>query len=669
MKTSFKLIFTSILLFLSSLVIMAQDDNIDHQAPTLQVGLNGLSFGKGDLDAQLIMEIIADKQSEVKLKIIQNMFLDNLENSGGTVYNYGSNLLKVMIEETNQETRTRLALENTVNLVFAYSFSQYMLKTDNKVVDSLLKSFELKRLDINQSINYPFSYKKKCFSKRKKRITTLPDIDTKEKNKDNFYALILDISSEVIRNNSRLKELGLMRISYSTSYEYLNKYRILEKERTKTSDDSIRWERAKELYKLMEGKLDSTISYVGVLNHFAKSYSFDQNILSMDILNDSIYNTILNDSINKEIKNTITKISDKWVIVNDSISSKAIKELYYCNELITRIQKNYSMDSKLQKLSDIIFLLNNKVIPLLQKNSKYNPDLFEKITEIEKTVDVLAQKILEKDSITFKNINPEQIQGFIKLVSTIYEFDRSTTYSDYLNLLSDIDNLFINQKIKTALSSLNSYVKNNVVIKKDMNGKEVIDFNIESFLNRISTTSSDKIRRFQFHFTVGANNVYFVDELTFSDGTKINNNSFISEKIGIKYKIINRGAWLPKNIGESYGSLGFGYVKTTPPKEPLVSNIHLLIYGSGILYNITTTSTNENFNYPIIGSGIGLTFYNALDLNLTIGLPLQSNLDFNQNFAISRSFIGLGFDIQFAEYINHLGQKRKNKLSQKRLSK
>lgn len=666
MKTTIKLIFTSTFLLLTSFVLTAQDNNIEHQTPTLQLGLNGLSFAKGDLDAQLIMEIIAEKQSEVKLKIVQNMFLKNLKNSGGTVYNYGSNLLKVMVEEQNQEIRTRLVLENTVNLVFAYSFAEYIRNLKDNNINIILKDLYINALD---STNKRIKIKEHCIL----RWRAVQDITPDDTLRDEFYALLLDISSEVIRNNSRLKELGLMRISYSTSYEYLNKYKILENnylgnKKTKSIEDTTKWECAKELYDLMEKKLDTITSYVGVLNHFAKNQSFDQDIFLPNKSIKTTYDTILNKSINKEIKNTITKISNNWHLENDSVSSIAIKELYYCNELITRIQKNYSIDSKSQKLSDIIFLLNNKVIPLLQKNLKYNPDLFEKITEIEGTVDVLAQNFLKSDSTTFKNNKSEQIQGFIKLVSTLYEFDKAPTYSDYLNLLSDIDNLFTNQEIKTALSSLNSYVKNNVVINKDVNGKEVIDFNIESFLQKLSTTSSDRIRRFQFHFTVGANNVFFLNELNFSDGTKINNNSFISEKIGIKFKIINQGAWTPKNIGESYGSIGFRYIKTTPPKEPLVSNIHLLVYGSGILYNITTTSTNKNFNYPIVGSGFGLTFYNALDVNLTIGLPLQSGLNFKQNFAISRSFIGLGFDIQFAEYINHLGKKRKNNLNQKRLS-
>ena len=52
-----------------------------HEAssPTLQVGLSGLSFQRGDLDAALITQIIAEKQKEVQARLVQNMLLSNIK--------------------------------------------------------------------------------------------------------------------------------------------------------------------------------------------------------------------------------------------------------------------------------------------------------------------------------------------------------------------------------------------------------------------------------------------------------------------------------------------------------------------------------------------------------------------------------------------------------------
>ena len=99
------------------------------------------------------------------------------------------------------------------------------------------------------------------------------------------------------------------------------------------------------------------------------------------------------------------------------------------------------------------------------------------------------------------------------------------------------------------------------------------------------------------------------------------------------------------------------------PKEPIISNWHLIAYGSGILYNLVNTKTLKEFNMPIIGIGSGLTFYNGLDFNISWGVPIMAS----KPISSSNGFWNVGFDIQFIEYYDRLMEKRKNNQIQKRL--
>ncbi|MCA6391898.1 MAG: hypothetical protein IM607_10975, partial [Cytophagales bacterium] len=95
-------------------------------------------------------------------------------------------------------------------------------------------------------------------------------------------------------------------------------------------------------------------------------------------------------------------------------------------------------------------------------------------------------------------------------------------------------------------------------------------------------------------------------------------------------------------------------------------NVHLLLYGSGLLYNLTNTGTTSNFNSPLIGIGAGVTFFNDLDFNISWGTPVVKDKPFLDNSL--PTYFNVGFDIQFFEYYNRLQQKRKANQTQKKLA-
>ena len=56
---------------------------------------------------------------------------------------------------------------------------------------------------------------------------------------------------------------------------------------------------------------------------------------------------------------------------------------------------------------------------------------------------------------------------------------------------------------------------------------------------------------------------------------------------------------------------------------PIISDFYLFAYGSGLLYNIADLTTEgDHFNNSMVGIGVGLAFFNALDVNIWRASPM-----------------------------------------------
>lgn len=710
-----------ILFILLAVNISAQE--IEHQAPTLQVGLDGLNFTKGTLDPEVIARIIAEKQSEIKIKVIQNSFLKKIYGSGGTIYNYADNIIKGVLEEPDTDIRTRKIMESTVNLVFVYAFADFYLKksaTDSDIkskLQALAIGYDLDSLkDFSRGLKYKGLLANYNDSILKSNKNVYEGLSTKEStnkiknNLNNFVSLIIDISSEVIRDNEKLSDLGLMRVSYSNNYDYLNMFNIQKKYYEYYKDENAIYNKdnlaySKAIYDSMNTFLRNYTSTIGALKYILEKSNFKSNSIDKvyfngqadfslnqeskffldEIESDSANNLSITqyDSTIVNLRNSIEELSKKLTNANKQ-SNENIRE-NYIKDLETGIKKLSSVLNYLKKIkiflndinikpedkflmfSDMLYSLKNEIIPNIEYSVKYFPDLIESKDFIDDLSKKLYVSFTENSNFKFlKNLNKNP-EPFVNLVSKLYEFDKTKTFSEYVNIISLLDEVFETGKYKSALATLNTFVKDYTEITKDSNGNEVLIFNVESFLVKLDKMQTDKINRFQFHFTVGMNTTSFVNgAIDLGNGESISNFSHFSEKIGLKIKLVNRGDWLPRNPGETYGSFGKFYTKTSPPKEPLISNWHILVYGSGILYNLINSSTNKEFNFPMAGVGTGVTFFNALDFNVSVGIPLLEKGGFTA--MKNNAFVSFGFDIQIAEYFKELGKKRRERKRNEQLT-
>ncbi|SDR90425.1 hypothetical protein [Winogradskyella sediminis] len=131
----------------------------------------------------------------------------------------------------------------------------------------------------------------------------------------------------------------------------------------------------------------------------------------------------------------------------------------------------------------------------------------------------------------------------------------------------------------------------------------------------------------------------------------INDLYFASEKLGIKWKLWNWKYTHSFEAGESFNYYGYRKrIWRRPQQEPLISDLYIMAYGSGLLYNLVDLKSEDGFDYAIFGAGIGLTFFNGLAVNIGYASPLVDK-------KLDNGFVNVGLDIPIIEYIGALSKK------------
>ena len=76
----------------------------------------------------------------------------------------------------------------------------------------------------------------------------------------------------------------------------------------------------------------------------------------------------------------------------------------------------------------------------------------------------------------------------------------------------------------------------------------------------------------------------------------------------------------------------------------------MITYTSGLLYQIEALNTENDFNFSSLGVGLGVTFFNNLDFNISYAGQINNWLYNN--------YFNIGFDIQITEYLAALSKMR-----------
>ncbi|MBI3234999.1 MAG: hypothetical protein HYZ42_13355, partial [Bacteroidetes bacterium] len=276
------------------------------KAPSLQVGLGGISFSKGNLDPAIVAQIIAEKQQEVKVKLIKNMLLKELGVDNGLFYAYIDQSIEIITTEKDEKTRVQNLIENTVNLAFVVGYAEYYIET---LKPNSEQWNTLRKLAISYGVDTAVFNKKKISLKDFAKINFKKDVKENvglsskgqkfEIPQNVFVGVLIDLFAEQIRQNDKLKSLGILRTNYLRNYISMNAYLNLEQ-------DSINKEIAPMMTTLKNLFGSQYTSYINTLSGIQTSLKTNQaraltttSLADLKSYTDSLKNTIY--ALNKKI--------------------------------------------------------------------------------------------------------------------------------------------------------------------------------------------------------------------------------------------------------------------------------------------------------------------------------------------------------------------------------
>lgn len=281
-----------------------------------------------------------------------------------------------------------------------------------------------------------------------------------------------------------------------------------------------------------------------------------------------------------------------------------------------------------------------------------NPDVYLELIDLTKNLaPLLKMKIIIQRELNLRNFRYEkELFSLFEFIGNLDKLDKAETYSSVISLIRENSESITNElpdgAFKDSYKIFINGVKKYTLINPNAE-KEYVEVDVISFLSDLQQYyDRNNTSRFSLYLTLGLNQNFFFNKFTFPDSNEeIKNIGFASEKIGIRYKILDFKKYKGyENVIKSDVYLN--------KKTPFINDWYVALYGSGLLYSLANTSTNRNFTFAHVGLATGLRFYNALDFNVVLGFPFVKNKRFPYG-----AFYGIGLDIPLGEYLEKLGNK------------
>ncbi|MFC4739999.1 hypothetical protein ACFO3U_08330 [Flavobacterium ponti] len=373
----------------------------------------------------------------------------------------------------------------------------------------------------------------------------------------------------------------------------------------------------------------------------------------------------------KNVQNNISKLPDFFIFFIDDLLKKIENEPYNQevkiekdsstkNKVATLIatlyeRLNYFKSNKNYTITDINFL-ENELLPQVvglkyadnSTNNTYYDVLIKGIKNLTPLlkINILINKGLGDSTIKYD----EKLISLFEFISNLDKLDKAQTYSSIVDLIKknseEITKILPDGEFKEGYILFINGVKKYTLINTNAEN-EYVEIDVISFLNDLQQHyDRNNPSSFSLYLTLGLNQNMFINKFQFSDSTEqLTSIGFASEKIGVKYKILD----FKKYRGYENAIKSDIYLNK---RAPFINEWYASVYGSGLLYSLANTTTNQNFNFPHVGFATGFRFYNALDFNVMLGLPFIKDQKFGNN-----GFVGIGFDIPLSEYLEALGNK------------
>lgn len=356
------------------------------------------------------------------------------------------------------------------------------------------------------------------------------------------------------------------------------------------------------------------------------------------------------DSLVTETNELFYRLKQILVSVNNITDSAQNGNLIYSNNDLLYITRNaYQIVTKLS------FLLNNvdqKYFMAL--DTIYHGLLYANISYLNKFL------IQQNPALAYQKITA--FSDFVSLLTNLNDLDKASSYEAILNIIQNAGAIYGSSEQAKAINSFVNNIEKYTTINTKTN---TIYVDVESIILAIyNKYANQDDHRLDFYFSLGLN-----QSISLGSGFKnialdtLNSFGYAVEKIGVKVKIINIKGMRAYQVGEK-APIILGFKREIKDlkvrsREPIVSDIHAIVFGSGLLYNIVNTKTSEQFSSYLLGTGLGMSFYNGLDAHVCINYPLGVDAPFQEIFNPSKKLYMFSFslDIKIGEYLAALSKK------------
>jgi hypothetical protein len=626
--------------------------------PSLLLGLSGLTGERGTIDVALLSEIIADKQSELKKEILKREVYEKLEYKSYVIWEYAYNSLEILLNSKSKQSIEKELLRYAADMALVYSFTETYLQVSNRLCNSDLKAV-VEAWDTSAKDTLAAYFVCPSPGKILKNRFWLSAL--KEKNDQGLNIVLLDLVFDILRQNATLKSLGFYQSQlplgeefYKTHNKYLNTKGDLRK-----ALDALRVRMEGEVsvlidnYYVIQLAVEKRVSIqdFSTLVEKEKKSKVNLDTLFMDLAAISKSPGVASD---ENLSDRIADALDAFIDLRKR-NVYQVNDLYYLQEktfpLVVKLVTQYNFDPKYLKLVEEFktVVLSQLLADIVKKlDQVYNPSKPENATKDNRSI--------------VRELNAIDYQQFVEILSHIFELDKASTYQDYLETLRSISVVFSDQNLARLIYTITDNLEKFTVLDKEKNAIRIdVEEIILQLYNKYEARTSSRVN---FYFSIGLNQVFSTHykkgyELREDSAQSINSIAFAAEKIGVKFKLYD---WRKRNSFDYGETFQNRKVTSFRSRAPIVSDVYLLLYGSGLLYNITNTTTSKNFDHPIIGTGLGIAFFNSLDFNLFVNSPLLSNESLTKSLG-RRQWFGFSFDIKIGDYITRVRQKRLEKKS------
>jgi hypothetical protein len=709
--------------------------------PTLTAGIGQLAFKKGELDTDLILSLVATKQSEAKEELAQRLILDKLECGSFAVYDFVKKSLNILFSDADPNVKKKELLKNAAQLAMvigiaeaylrevrtnkensgererfkiAYDswfygfqfldsgdvnnyislssalaranskYSQYSINKENNpdTLQTLLANknrLEIEEKRVANSSANPFTetnqYLPKIVALAQPVDGTLDYLERKkwwrpaEEWKCGSVSanhILIDLVYDLCLNNSQANRVGFFQDGISVSEfaykNYFSKYWYFENGEPQSK-------KIFESFKGIREELDSVVNLSFTFFHTITTLGEHLDFASIGNLVKSTRDQ--KDMLQKEVS-AWAKISEVPQLVHalkDSLYKATLQNIKKDDRaIIIDLLGVLEVNDKPEHRERCMYIIKEQLRPkLVALNMNGNGQLFNILKGLDllyfmyqlKELEALGKMMVVKaDSGKGTLIQLNRFGHFKELFSLLNQLDKVETYEVLLKFLVNVGEIYNWKTPKVILNKIMKVISQYVVIDKEQN---TIQVNVESLgLALYDRFGDQQGRRLGMYFTVGSNYLTprFKNDFVPESTQALKNVQLVSEKIGLEFKVVD---W---NRRRSYRGLGADRGSSAKirdawrrDRQPYFNNLHLLAYGSGLLYKLDFLNSEADFDAPLFGAGLGLTFFNGLDLNLSYGRV------FNGEYKNDRDgdFFSLSFDIKFTEYLAALARKQKAK--------